>query len=59
MKRKFASIVCALYLACTFVYSVFAEEDSLLNQFLGSPLLALTVIAVIVLIAFLYRKIRR
>ena len=34
-------------------------DESLLDQFLGSPLLALATIAIIVAIAFIYRKVRR
>lgn len=59
MKKNLATIVCIFLLVFTLINRVYAAEDSLLNQFLGSPLLALTTIIVIDVIAFLYRKVRK
>jgi len=59
MKRNLATIVCIFLLGFTLISRVYAEEDSLLNQFLGSPLLVLTAIIVVDIIAFLYRKFRK
>ncbi|MEM2281343.1 MAG: hypothetical protein QXZ68_05070 [Candidatus Bathyarchaeia archaeon] len=53
MKNRLASMICAL------MSGFYAGEDSLLNQFLGSPLLALVAIIIIVVMALLYRKIRK
>lgn len=43
----------------SFMSCVYAENGSVADRFLGSPLLALTVIVVIVVIAFIYRRIRK
>ncbi|MCS7125074.1 MAG: hypothetical protein NZ932_06670 [Candidatus Bathyarchaeota archaeon] len=59
MNRKLALFVCSLFFACTLINGVYAEEDSFLNQFLGSPLLALTATIIVVAVAFLYRKLRK
>jgi hypothetical protein len=60
MKRNLAKIIfCALLLVLTSVNHAYAAEESPINQFLGSPLLALAAIIVIDVIAFLYRKIRK
>jgi hypothetical protein len=59
MKKNLATIVCIFLLVFTLINRVYAAEDSLLNQFLGSPLLALAAIIVIDVIAFLYRKVRK
>ncbi|MBX5321759.1 MAG: hypothetical protein QHH12_02750 [Candidatus Bathyarchaeota archaeon] len=58
MKKNLAITFCLL-LVSTFISSVYAAEESPINQFLGSPLLILTAIIVIDIIAFLYRKIRK
>jgi hypothetical protein len=59
MKRNLATIVCIFLLGFSLISRVYAAEDSLLNQFLGSPLLVLTAIIVVDIIAFLYRKFRK
>ncbi|MEM3609094.1 MAG: hypothetical protein QXV87_01945 [Candidatus Bathyarchaeia archaeon] len=43
----------------SFVNIVGASEESLTEQFLGSPLLVLTAIIIMDIIALIYRKIRR
>jgi hypothetical protein len=43
----------------SFVNIASASEESLTEQFLGSPLLVLTAIIVIDIIALIYRKIRK
>ncbi len=60
MKEELALTVYTLFLAFSLMINrVYAAEESPINQFLGSPLLILTVIIVIDIIAFLYRKIRK
>jgi flagellar biosynthesis protein FliP len=60
MKRNLATIIfCALLLVFTLINNAYAAEESPINQFLGSPLLILTAIIIIDIIAFLYRKIRK
>lgn len=43
----------------TLINSVNAADESLVDQFLGSPLLVLVAIIVIDIIAFIYHKLRR
>jgi hypothetical protein len=59
MRKKLALTLCAFFTLLLLVSSVYAENESFQNQFLGSPLLILTVIIVIDIIVFLYRKLRR
>ena len=60
MKEGLALTVYTLFLAFSLMINrVYAAAESPINQFLGSPLLILTVIIVIDIIAFLYRKIRK
>lgn len=60
MKEELALAVYVLFLAFSLMINHgYAAEESSINQFLGSPLLILTVIIVIDIIAFLYRKIRK
>jgi len=42
-----------------FISSANAAEDSLADQFLGSPLIILVAIIVIDIVAFIYHKVRR
>lgn len=58
MKRRFALAACSLFLLFTLVNFVYAEE-SLTDKLLGSPLLVLTILLIIVLIALIYHKIRK
>jgi len=58
MKMQLASVLC-LAMFSFMISSVHAENESVLDKFLGSPLLALTVLIIIVVIAFIYRKIRK
>jgi hypothetical protein len=59
MRKTLTTIICIILLGFALVNRVYAAEESPINQFLGSPLLALTAIIVIDIIAFLYRKIRK
>jgi hypothetical protein len=60
MKRNLATIIfCALPLVFTLINHAHAAGESPMNQFLGSPLLILTTIIIIDIIAYLYRKIRK
>jgi hypothetical protein len=60
MKRNLATIIfCTLLLVLTSINHAYAAEGSLINQFLGSPLLILTAVIIIDIIAYLYRKIRK
>ncbi|MGB9854159.1 MAG: hypothetical protein ACPLRY_05065 [Candidatus Bathyarchaeales archaeon] len=59
MRKKTLLTLYALFLLFPLVGSVYAENGSFQNQFLGSPLIILTIIIVIDIIVFLYRKLRR
>ena len=48
----------ALFLSVLISFA-YAENESIANQFLGSPLLALTVVIIIVAVSFVYRRIRK
>lgn len=52
-------LILKLLFLSTLINVVFATDDSFLDQFIGSPLLVLTAIIVIDIIAFIYRKIRK
>ena len=58
MKRRFALAACSLFLLSILVNCAYAEE-SFTEKFLGSPLLVLTILLIIVLIALIYHKIRK
>ncbi len=51
--------LCLVAFLSTLISTVYAVDESIVDQFLGSPLLALTVIIIIVIIAFIYRRIRK
>ncbi|MEM3616495.1 MAG: hypothetical protein QXJ31_01090 [Candidatus Bathyarchaeia archaeon] len=61
MKKNLATIITIhiLLIASALINRVYAAEESFLSQFLGSPLLVLTAIIIIDIIAYLYRKIRK
>ncbi|MEM0006885.1 MAG: hypothetical protein QXR79_02145 [Candidatus Bathyarchaeia archaeon] len=61
MKKNLVTIIIVniLLLAYALVNRVYAAEESFPSKFLGSPLLVLTAIIVIDVIAYLYRKIRK
>ncbi|MEM3579674.1 MAG: hypothetical protein QXH40_06275 [Candidatus Bathyarchaeia archaeon] len=60
MKKNLATIIInILLLMFAFTNCVYAAEESFPSKFLGSPLLILTAIIVIDVIAYLYRKIRK
>jgi len=59
MRKKLTLTLCAFFTLFLLVGSVYAENESFQNQFLGSPLLILTVIIIIDIVVFLYRKLRR
>ncbi|MEM3566366.1 MAG: hypothetical protein QXK18_05790 [Candidatus Bathyarchaeia archaeon] len=61
MKKNLVAIIIVhiLLLVSAFTNRVYAAEESLPNKFLGSPLLILTAIIIIDIIAYLYRKIRK
>lgn len=59
MQKKTLLTLYAFSLLFPLVSSVYAEDGSIQNQFLGSPLLILTIIIIIDIIVFLYRKLRR
>ncbi|MEM2419990.1 MAG: hypothetical protein QXL38_03280 [Candidatus Bathyarchaeia archaeon] len=61
MKKNLATIIIAhiLLLAFAFTNRVYAAEESFPARFLGSPLLILTAVIIIDIIAYLYRKIRK
>jgi len=57
-KRKVLALYPLLFLF-TLISSVNAADKSVVDQFLGSPLLVLIAIIVIDIIAFIYHKIRK
>ncbi|MEM3731671.1 MAG: hypothetical protein QW667_07070 [Candidatus Bathyarchaeia archaeon] len=59
LKCILLSLILKLLFLSTLINVVFATDDSFLDQFIGSPLLVLTAIIVIDIIAFIYRKIRK
>lgn len=61
MKKNLAAIILIqmLLLVSILINGVHAAEESFPSKFLGSPLLILTAIIIIDIIAFLYRKIRK
>ena len=58
MRKKTLLTLYAFSLLFPLVGSVHTENGSIQNQFLGSPLLILTIIIIIDVIVFLYRKLR-
>jgi len=60
MRKNIATTV-IVYLLLIFasINHVYAVEEPLPSRFLGSPLLILTAIIIIDIIAYLYRKIRK
>jgi len=58
-KGMAAPVVVCLLLAFASTNNVYAAEEPLPSKFLGSPLLILTAIIIIDVIAYLYRKIRK
>ena len=59
MNRRMASVLYSLFLLFALINIVSAADESFAYQFLGSPLLVLTVIIVIDIMALVYRKIRK
>ncbi len=48
-----------MFLFLALVNSVWAQDETLANQFLGSPLLTLTIVMIVALIAMVFHKIRK
>ncbi len=59
MRKKTLLTLYALSLLFPLMGKVYAENEAVQNQFLGSPLLILIIIIIIDVIVFLYRKLRR
>jgi|YelNatPaOPRAMG01_1025707.scaffolds.fasta_scaffold00413_19 hypothetical protein len=59
MKKKLAVFITFLLALNLVSEALAAESEPPMDSFLGSPLLALTAIIVVDVIAFLYRKLRR
>jgi len=59
VKVQVTSTLSLMLFLLSFVNIASASEESLTEQFLGSPLLVLTAIIVIDIIALIYRKIRK
>jgi len=59
MNRRMASVLYSLFLLFALINIVGAADESFADQFLGSPLLVLTAIFVIDIIALIYHKIRK
>ncbi len=57
-KRKVLALYPFLFLF-TLINSVNAADESIVNRFLGSPLLVLIVIIVIDILVFIYHKVRK
>jgi hypothetical protein len=59
MKKRMTIAACAIFFLSTLVNHVSAADGSFTEQFVGSPLLVLTAVIVIDIIAFVFRKIRK
>jgi len=59
MKVRGARALHLMLVFLSFVNVVGASDESFTEQFLGSPLLVLTAIIIIDIIALIYRKIRK
>ena len=59
MKPPVRSSLYFLLLLSALIRAVWATDDSLATQFLGSPLLILVALIILDAIAFVYHKIRR
>jgi hypothetical protein len=59
MKPPVRSSLYLLLLLSALIRAVWATDDSLATQFLGSPLLILVALIILDAIAFVYHKIRR
>ncbi len=59
MKKQKVLILNSLLFLFTLINSVTAEEESLADKFLSSPLIVLVVIILFDIIAFIYHKIRK
>ena len=59
MKPPVRSSLYLLLLLSALIRTVWATDDSLATQFLGSPLLILVALIILDAIAFVYHKIRR
>jgi len=59
MNRRMASVLYSLFLLFALINIVGAADESFAYQFIGSPLLVLTAIIVIDIIALIYHKIRK
>lgn len=57
--KKQITILNTLLLTSLFIGVVNAEDESFIEQFIGSPLLILVAIIIIDLIAFAYHKLRK
>jgi len=59
MAKRTMIVLNLVFLLFSLISSVSAADESFANQFLGSPLLVLTALIVIDIIAFIYHKIRK
>ncbi|MEM2971091.1 MAG: hypothetical protein QW270_01520 [Candidatus Bathyarchaeia archaeon] len=58
-KRAVTSALLLLMALSVFVGRAYAQDESFIDQFIGSPLLILTAMIFIDVIAFIYHKIRK
>lgn len=59
MKRQTSLALFALFLLSTIIGVARAENDFIFTQFLETPLLILTILIIIDIVALIYRKIRK
>ena len=59
MAKRTMLVLNLIFLLFSLISSVSAADESFASQFLGSPLLILTALIVIDIIAFIYHKIRK
>ena len=57
--KVFLSVLCFMFLISTFAKTFNAVDDTLIQQFLGSPLLILAAMLVMAAVASLYYRIRK
>jgi len=59
MKRMISLVSVSMLLFLALVNGVWAQDESFGDKFLGSPLLILTIVIIVALIAMVFHKIRR
>lgn len=59
MKRMISLVSVSMLLFLALVNGVWAQDETFTDKFLGSPLLILTIVIIVALIATVFHKIRK